>query len=436
MSAHGAQETRSKRLSFVKHVYDCVHGYIGITEIERSIMDTSIFQRLRRIKQLGLSDLVYPGATHSRFAHSIGSMFVMDKIASRLIEDKYLEEDQLQELRLAALLHDVGHYPFSHLVENVMKKRHGDQGKHETLSGYIVKSTEIGKMIRNAGYDPEKISAIIERKYSENKLFSYLLSSDFDVDRIDYLIRDAHHTGVAYGFVDVDRLIRTITVNMKTLAHLAILQKGRQAIENFLIGRYHMYQSVYYHKTTVAFELMMEKTYEGLLNENMAPDLDDILQYKENELAKFDDFNIWHKMVNYDGKLVFLQELIKMLSERRPIKVAYQEPSLLMAKEKSSIWRVLLIPRQKTMLSQDSGVEEEWIFVSEPPPVELVISGEPDTAIYVEKDGDYSLLIDDDTSIAHHLKDFRYLTPRVYTKEEYKEKLKKSLKSCLGLESP
>jgi len=399
-------------------------------------MDTSIFQRLRRIKQLGLSDLVYPGATHSRFAHSIGSMFVMDKIASRLIEDKYLEEDQLQELRLAALLHDVGHYPFSHLVENVMKKRHGDQGKHETLSGYIVKSTEIGKMIRNAGYDPEKISAIIERKYSENKLFSYLLSSDFDVDRIDYLIRDAHHTGVAYGFVDVDRLIRTITVNMKTLAHLAILQKGRQAIENFLIGRYHMYQSVYYHKTTVAFELMMEKTYEGLLNENMAPDLDDILQYKENELAKFDDFNIWHKMVNYDGKLVFLQELIKMLSERRPIKVAYQEPSLLMAKEKSSIWRVLLIPRQKTMLSQDSGVEEEWIFVSEPPPVELVISGEPDTAIYVEKDGDYSLLIDDDTSIAHHLKDFRYLTPRVYTKEEYKEKLKKSLKSCLGLESP
>lgn len=436
MSVPSAQEKPSKTLDFEKQVYDSVHGYIGITEVERAIIDTSVFQRLRRIRQLGLSDFVYPGATHSRFAHSIGSMFVMDKIAHRLIEDEFLQENDLQDLRLAALLHDVGHFPFSHLVENVMKKRHGDQGKHEKLSSHIIKKTEIKEKIMNAGYDSEKISAIVERRH-ENKLFSYLLSSDLDVDRIDYLIRDAHHTGVAYGFVDVDRLIRTMTVNKKTRAQLAIAQKGRQAIENFLIGRYHMYQSVYYHKTTMAFELMMEKIYDGLLEEKFdgAPDLKDILKFDQNDLAKYDDFSVWHQMINYDGDSGFLKELIKMLTERQPIKLVYQEPSLAMSKEKSSIWRVLLVPRQKKMLSQDSGVEEEWIFVSEPPPVELIISGEKETAIYVERDGDYSPLVDDDTSIAHHLKDFRYFTPRLYTKKQYVENLKKSLKSCLDLNS-
>ena len=420
----------------MKHIYDSVHGYVGITEIERSIIDTSIFQRLRRIKQLGLSDFVYPGATHSRFAHSVGSMFVMDKIANRLIEDKFLKEDCLQELRLAALLHDIGHYPFSHLIENVMRKLHRDQGKHEMLSSHVIKNTEIGERIRDAGYDPEEICAIIGKRHMI-KLFNYLLSSDFDVDRIDYLIRDAHHTGVAYGFIDVDRLIRTITMNRKTSAQLAILQKGRQAIENFLIGRYHMYQSVYYHKTTVAFELMMERIYEALLKEgyNGAPDLDAIRKFEESDLARYDDFSVWHQMETYQGKSDFLKESIKMLSERKPIKVAYQEPSLAMAKEKSSVWSVLLMPPQRELLSKDSGVEEEWIFISEPPPVELVISGEPETAIYVEKDGDYSLLVEDDTSIAHHLKDFRYLTPRIYTKEEYVEKLKKTLRKCFGLGS-
>lgn len=433
MSATASAQGTPK-LDFVKHIYDSVHGYVGVTELERSIIDTPIFQRLRRVKQLSPVDLVYPGATHTRFAHSIGSLFVMDKIANRLVDDHYLEEEDVQRLRLAALLHDLGHYPFSHVIESVMCKRYGDRGKHEAMSVHLIRNSIIGATLRKYEQDPEETAATIERR-SRNPIFNYLLSSDLDVDRIDYLLRDAYHTGVAYGFIDIDRLIRTISVNEQTSAQLAVLEKGRQAVENFLIGRYHMYQSVYYHKTVVAFALMLEKIYDEMLEEGCSgcPDLESIKAMSEKDMARFDDSSVWREICHYDGRSGFLRELIDMLCKRVSLKVAYEEPSLAKVRANTSIWKVLLVPLQRKTLSQVSKIEEDWIFLSEPPLIDLIISSEPETAIYIKKGEDYLRLVEDDTSIVHHLVDFRYLTPRVYTKEEYMERLRNGLRSCFGL---
>src|SRR5947199_2645229 len=131
-------ENIRKRLNFSKKIYDNVHGYIDITEEERLLIDSPIFQRLRRISHLGLADFVYPGATQSRFSHSIGSLHVMTKIALSLVEDDIINYEDLSELRLAALLHDVGHYPFSHVLEGTMKNIDGDAAKHEQVGVFLL----------------------------------------------------------------------------------------------------------------------------------------------------------------------------------------------------------------------------------------------------------------------------------------------------------
>lgn len=424
-------------LHFTKYPYDNVHGYIGITELEREIIDTRIFQRLRRVKQLGLADLVFPGGTHTRFAHSLGSLFVMDAVLCRLLEQKCVDQADLQKLRLAALLHDVGHYPFSHVIEQVMRERHGDRAKHEPMSAHIITSTEIRDVLTKYGYNAEEIASIIQST-SNTKLFNYLLSSDLDIDKMDYLLRDAYHTGVAYGSIDIDRLFQTISVNKETNAQLAVLQKGKHAIENLLIGRYHMYQSVYYHKTVTAFELMLQSAYKRLLSEGYegCPDLDTIKKMNEDELAGFDDSYVWRQIWQYEGKSQSLKELIEMLCERTSLKVTYEEPSFEAERTKGSVLKVLQVPMQRKMLSEESKVEEDWIFISTPPSSKTIISDDQETAIYIEKETNgkqYERIIDDNSSIVHHLARFRYLTSRVYTKQSLSSDLRAGLRKCYNI---
>jgi len=205
-------------------VSDPIYGSVGITENELYVIETPVFQRLRHIKQLGASFFVYPSATHSRFSHSIGAMFIMGKIAERLYEiDHITDYDEVEKLRLAALLHDIGHYPFSHCLEQpIQKHSHNKEGSHEKLSvDFILKTSIKDKLDQN--YNPQEIVSIIN-KTTTNHLYSVLLSSDFDADRADYLIRDAHATGVSCGFIDIDRLISTLTIANN---HLAVEDKGR-----------------------------------------------------------------------------------------------------------------------------------------------------------------------------------------------------------------
>ncbi len=215
----------AKRLVFEKDIQDSVHGFIGVTKTELSLIDSRIFQLLHHIKHLGGAWLVYPSANHSRFSHMLGTMFVTGQIAQSLSDKGWLTDDDVEKVRIAALLHDIGHYPFSHVIEHVMKKK-GEKGKHEKLTDHLLRQSEIKDILQDSSYNPDEISGIILGRYTQNNLFSQLIASDLDSDKIDYLLRDSYHTGVAYGSVDVGRLIRTMDVDDEGRLHLGKRETG------------------------------------------------------------------------------------------------------------------------------------------------------------------------------------------------------------------
>jgi len=315
----------SRLYSGVKRIYDEVHGYIELSEIELKVIDSSIFQRLRFVKQLAAAWYVYPGATHTRFSHSLGAMHIMGLIASRLASLGYIYSyDDVQLLRLAALLHDVGHTPFSHAIEPFY--RYKLYIGHEDLSKIVIlENSDIKEILSSYGYDPKTIVAILEGRHKE-PLYNQLLSSDLDVDRMDYLIRDALHTGVTYGSIDLHRIIATLVVDGE--GNLAILDKGIDALENFYLARMHMYKAVYYHKTLVGYEMLLRKIYE-YMNECV----EDTLLPKSKEdivkIARSGEIALWHDdwfigmMINMyrEGKHSELKELIEAFFFRKGYKV-------------------------------------------------------------------------------------------------------------------
>lgn len=377
---------------------------------------------------------MYPGATHSRFAHSLGVLFVMDKISDTLIQQGHLDKNDKQKLRLAALLHDIGHYPFSHVLEGVYLEGYGEKAKHDKISAELIRKTSIGEEISKKGIDPEEIASILEKR--SDPLFSFLLSSDLDVDKIDYLLRDARNTGVSYGYVDVDRLLRTITVDDKK-ARLVVLDKGKQAIENFLVSRYHMFSTVYYHKSVAAFELVFKLLTKALLEKHI-PGLKEILEMNETKYMHFDDYNVWstiQKKCSNDTK-PFLKELSKMLCNHHPVKLTFEEPSL-SAQESDKRKLILRLIRRKAqieLLSKTAKIEPYWILFAEPPPIEILVSKEPEETLLIEKDGAFTPLREDNTSIVHLLTQYTYVSPRVYTKDDsYKERLRGAISKCYGM---
>ncbi len=241
-----------------KYVFDELHGFIELGPDIVDIVDSPTFQRLRRIKQLAQAWLVYPGAVHTRFSHSLGVMRVMDRLSARLAMRGYIDEDEALVLRLAALLHDIGHTPYSHALEIFFHSRYGL--KHEDISRYVIENDPvIADKIRDAGADPREVSAVVMGVH-RNITMNMLMSSDLDADRLDYLMRDALHTGVVYGRIDVDRIISTLTVADD--GRLAVPAKAVHAVESFYIARLQMYRTVYYHKTITGYQLLMETIYE------------------------------------------------------------------------------------------------------------------------------------------------------------------------------
>ncbi len=270
-------------------IYDELYGYIRLSHAERTLIDTAVFQRLRRIKQLSLASLVYPGAEHTRFSHSVGVAYNVQIIGDKLKRLGLISDDELVVVRAAALLHDIGHLPFSHALEYAYHVRYGVQELklHEEVTLEAVKGNpEVREALWYSGIDPQEIASVLEGKH-RNPLLSSMLSGELDADRLDYLPRDALHTGVAYGLIDRDRLIDTITVDSD--GKIAIHVKGVQALENFYIARLHMYRAVYYHKTVTAYTLLLSRLFEHLAEED--PDVASIFT-REGILkaARTDDF--------------------------------------------------------------------------------------------------------------------------------------------------
>ena len=411
-------------LNYVKYIYDNIHGNIGVTETELKIIDTKIFQRLHRIKQLGPANMVYPGATHSRFAHSLGAMFVMEQYLQHVKHDGNPivdSDDERQKLRLAALLHDVGHYPFSHSLEEPIEHKFNGH-KHEQHSINIIKNI----LKDNLGtYKPKEITDIIEKKVP-NSIYSTLISSEMDVDKTDYLQRDSYHTGVGYGNIDVARLLRTLSFDKEGNI---LFEKSGPVIENFLLGRYHMFQAVYTHKVVIALELMIEKIYALLVEQKEIIHPSEILKADDEIiLSMFDDDYLWNNMFSYYKKKQsgYLSDLINKVLKREPIKLSVRRAS---AEEDDNVpdgWKKILLlaqdPHKKKALAQSAGsIDPEWIFIYiQAKPISIIPD---DIPIYVKTDNNVIPLSKDDTLAIHKLVNLNFYDSRIYTKSNYADKV-------------
>jgi uncharacterized protein len=276
----------------MKFIRDSLHGNLKLNEFEVKLIDTPQIQRLRRIKQLGFTYLVYPGANHTRFEHSIGSMY----LASRLANSLNLSKEQKEMLRVCALLHDAGHGPFSHVSEGVLEK------SHEELTSKLIMKSELSEILSEK-FDPKEIIKLIN---GEGTL-GHIISGDLDVDRMDYLLRDSYYTGVAYGVIDVERLIH----NMKLEDNLILKAKGVQAAESMLLARYFMYPSVYQHHTTRIINSIFRRCLNQLFKEeHIIPE----------KIYKYDDTDIISTARYQTG---FIADMMHRLDNRKLFKTVY-----------------------------------------------------------------------------------------------------------------
>lgn len=273
-----------------KFIRDSVYGDINLNYFEVKIMDMPQFQRLRRIKQLGLISLIYPGATHTRFEHSIGTM----NLGSKLAEELELEKEEIELIRTSALLHDIGHGPFSHVSEGVLSV------PHEELTKHVITKTPMRDLLEEK-FNVNEIADIINGK----GYLGPIVSGELDVDRMDYLLRDSHNTGVAYGIIDYERIIS----NLKLEDGLILDIKGVQAAEGALVSRYFMYPSVYQHHTTRIVNSMFRRALKRIIDEKII---------NEKDIYKYDDADIIGIFRHCDNE--FANDIMHKLDTRQIMK--------------------------------------------------------------------------------------------------------------------
>ncbi|WP_168413117.1 protein kinase domain-containing protein [Bacillus salacetis] len=292
---------------------DPIHGYINFSDEEKLVINHPVFQRLRRIKQLSTTYLTYPGATHDRFAHSMGVMHVGTKIFDEVIRknSNSLEWDneevnkQRQMLRLASLLHDIGHAPFSHVGDGLFPT---SIPNHERMAEYLIKQTELKDIIdrigsQNGGFSHKEIAGLIVGNYkSSYRLIREIFSSQLDADKMDYLLRDSRMTGVNYGNFDMGHLIRSINIDyqLDNDPILGVDKSGVHALEGLILARYFMFTQVYFHRTRRIYDKILEKIMYNILPSNQIPsDINDFLKWDDHkvfEVIKNDQTSLWNKM--------------------------------------------------------------------------------------------------------------------------------------------
>lgn len=355
-----------KKIDFnIKRISDPIHGSIGLSPLESKIINTKVFQRLRNIKQLGLAHYVFPGADYSRFAHSIGVCHVTGRILSALIQNGAdISDPDCQRYRLAALLHDIGHYPFSHTMEEPIKDFYGssllktssqstkDDGQikffmHERVGKEILlNDSELNSLLENASFAPGDISSIINREKPPK--FANLISSDLDADRIDYIMRTAHHSGLPYGSIDLEYLLSQM--NLDSNGRICLTKKAIRTADHFLLSRYFDYKQVTFHKTIAGLEMILKDVLEVLFEKRK---IDCSSRYisesiKNGEWNNFDDHCIIEiiRTLSEEEQDDHLKLKIKAILERKPPKLIAEVEFMGVKGDKDNF------KNQKTLLTQ------------------------------------------------------------------------------------
>ncbi len=260
-------------------IRDPIHGFIKLSQDEMRIISSRPFQRLRRIKQLATTYLVYPSAEHTRFPHSIGVMNISSLIFDKLTEkrshllrwSKEEAEKYRQMLRLASLLHDIAHPPFSHAGDDLFDEK---VRGHEGMAEILIMNTEISDMIQRIGapyhFGPSEIAAMITGNIyqKEIRLLVNIFASELDSDKMDYLLRDSLFTGAKYGNYDLDRILNVISLFPKEGTwHLGVEYDGVQAVEGLILARYFMFTQVYLHRTRRIYDKILYYLQRDLLQD-------------------------------------------------------------------------------------------------------------------------------------------------------------------------
>jgi hypothetical protein len=425
-------------------IYDEIYGYIPLTQVELKLVNHVLFQRLNHIKQLGAAYRVFPGAQHTRFSHSLGVMHIMDRILGSPNLFAHIPVEDRQKLRVAALLHDIGHYPFSHVIETVMTEHHTiGERKHEKLGEYVLAKSSIADILKANNLDPLEIGQIVTGQ-SPEPLFNQLMSSELDADRIDYLLRDSIHTGVAYGKFDLNRLIHTLSLDKD--GQLCVEKSGMHAAEGYIIGRYLMWAVVYTHRVTNAFEELIENIYSKCAGSEL-PTFDQIYKLvteKESVFARFDD-NAVFKIIHDGVSEKTVNEMCEMFMKREVLAVA-KEAQEISEDGKGEREYFLLDEFKKEDKMQElanrSGIPREWIFhnssrtqlpslkplIERDPSEEEQIGREMSKALrIVDKSGNSVPLANAKSSIVYYLRNMSLDKVRIYTREKFQETLKSEL---------
>ncbi len=276
-------------------IQDAIHGYIELNEMEEQLLDTPEMQRLRRIRHLGFANLVYPSATHTRFEHSLGALYLADAFARSLEVD----DDTRRTLRAAALLHDLGHGPFSHVTDYIFQ----EEGlRHEEFSRQKVRDAPVADILEDGGIDPGEVCRLID---GDGTLGS-VIAGHIDVDRMDYLMRDAYYTGTAYGTVEADTILRAAA-----LVDDRLVFDGQyvNALESLLTARYLMMPTVYLHRTAWIAQRMFIEAYHRYAEE---------AGIDAEELADMDDPEILSRLRASPAA----EQMVRRIDDRELYKVA------------------------------------------------------------------------------------------------------------------
>jgi hypothetical protein len=294
-------------------IKDPVHGYVYITKKEKTVIDSYPVQRLHRLRQLAGAEYVYPGANHTRFEHSVGVMHLAGEVIGNPNISELVDEDEAEMIRIAALLHDVGHGPFSHVFEYLLTRKLDKT--HEDLTTWIIQKSELHDIISKAGHNPQEIGKLAVGKLHRPKkaFLDQTISSAVDVDKQDFIVRDTHHTGAEYGYIDIFRLIHTLDVVGE---NLAVETGALSALESLLIARIESFKSIYFHRVGRAAQIMLATAMDKA-NEELG-----LTRFKTPEqYLAMDDYTVYAMLKNCSRS----KRIIRDLENRRMLKCAYEK---------------------------------------------------------------------------------------------------------------
>ena len=403
-------------------IIDPIHDFVRVYDNELKIIDTPIFQRLRRIRQLSGAHLIYPGAQHTRFEHSLGVMHIASMAGQALAEKGVVSSDDIQNLRLASLLHDIGHGPFSHLFEEIFEEKR--KISHEDLGRDIILKTEIGDIISKNGFDKKLITKLA---FGDSKLqfMNEIISGVLSADMMDYLLRDGYFTGAEHAKIDHHRLTHSLDVYKNKLA----LDKSSLVnFETMMISRYQMFKAVYFHKTVRAGEVMLLEAMDlaegelGLSSMN----LDEYLQLSDDVIL---------------AKLLNLPEHNSKLKASKKIATNYLNRNLFKSVFESTLTGKAITKKRmhelREEISKKSKIDINEIFVdsSNTPSIPLSPSKkESKSIILLENNGNKTTakeILISQIKLVSAMSGFMKIL-RVYTPAKNRKKVEMAAKSILG----